>query len=36
MKSTQYVLVAQILFHGNFDIMLLRCVDATKAQELIK
>ena len=32
MKSTQYVLVAQVLFQRNFDGMLLRCVDDTKAQ----
>jgi hypothetical protein len=31
MKSNQYVLVFEILFRRNFDGMLLRCVDATKA-----
>jgi hypothetical protein len=34
--SNQYVLVAQILLHRNFDEMLLRCVDVTKSQYLIK
>jgi hypothetical protein len=29
-------LVAEILFHRNFDGILLRCVDATKAQKLMK
>jgi hypothetical protein len=32
MKSNKYVLVSQILFHENFDRMLLRCVDATNSQ----
>jgi hypothetical protein len=36
MKLNQYVLIAEILFRRNYDGMLLRCVDATKAQELIK
>jgi hypothetical protein len=36
MKSTQYVLIAQILFRRNFVGILLRCVDDMKAQELIK
>jgi hypothetical protein len=29
------VLVAEILFHRNFDEMLLRCVDARKGQRLM-
>jgi hypothetical protein len=36
MKSTQYVLIVEILFRRNFDGMLLRCVDEIKDQELIK
>jgi hypothetical protein len=36
MKSNQYVLIAEILFRRNYDGILLRCVDETKAQELIK
>jgi hypothetical protein len=33
MKSSQYVLIAEILFRRNYDGMLLRCVDEKKAQE---
>ena len=35
-KSNQYVLITEILFRRNYDGMLLRCVDATKVEELIK
>jgi hypothetical protein len=36
MKANQSVLVAKILFRRNFDGMLLRCVDAIKAQRLME
>jgi hypothetical protein len=36
MTENQYVLVAKILFHGNLNGMLLRCVDATKAHKLME
>jgi hypothetical protein len=36
MKSSQYVMIADILFRRNYDGILLRCVDERKAQELMK
>ena len=36
MKSSQYVLIVDILFRRNYDCILLRCVDERKAQELMK
>jgi hypothetical protein len=36
MKSSQYVLIVDILFRRNYDGILLRCVDERKAQELMK
>jgi hypothetical protein len=32
MKSSQYVLIVDILFRRNYDGILLRCVDERKAQ----
>jgi hypothetical protein len=36
MNSSQYVLIAEILFRRNYDGMLLRCVDERKVQKLIQ
>ena len=36
MKANQYVLIADILFIKNFDGILLRCVDESQAQELMR
>ena len=36
MKSSQYVMIDDILFRRNYDGILLRCVDERKAQELMK
>jgi hypothetical protein len=36
MKSSQYVMIVDILFKRNYDGILLRCVDERKSQELMK
>jgi hypothetical protein len=36
MKENQYVLVVEVLFHRNFDGMLLRCIDSTKSQKVLQ
>jgi hypothetical protein len=32
MKENQYVLIADILFRRNYDVILLRCVDENQSQ----
>jgi hypothetical protein len=36
MKANQYVLVVEVLFQRNFDGILLRCIDSTKAQKVLQ
>jgi hypothetical protein len=36
MKSSEYVMIADILFRRNYDGIFIRCVDERKAQELMK
>jgi hypothetical protein len=36
MKSNKYVLIIDVLFKSNYDGIFLRCIDETRAQELMK
>jgi hypothetical protein len=36
MKENQYVVVVYVLFRRNFDGMLFRCIDSTKAQKVLE